>query len=113
MVGGMGAELSRSRFVLFRSPELLLGATEYSTAVDMWSIGCIFAELMLKEPLFQGKGELDQIAQVSILSFSSLVSLLPTLSDAFFFLPSRSSKPSAILPSTPGQDGPLFLSPSH
>lgn len=48
-----------------RSPELLLGATEYSTAVDMWSIGCIFAELMLKEPLFQGKGEIDQINQVS------------------------------------------------
>ncbi|KAL7411870.1 putative cell division cycle 2 [Mrakia frigida] len=48
----------------YRSPELLLGATEYSTAVDMWSIGCIFAELMLKEPLFQGKGELDQIAQI-------------------------------------------------
>lgn len=32
----------------------------------MWSIGCIFAELMLKEPLFQGKGELDQIAQVRL-----------------------------------------------
>jgi cell division cycle 2-like protein len=30
----------------------------------MWSIGCIFAELMLKEPLFQGKGEIDQINQV-------------------------------------------------
>lgn len=49
----------------YRSPELLLGATEYSTAVDMWSIGCIFGELILKEPLLPGKGQIDQIAKVS------------------------------------------------
>lgn len=48
-----------------RSPELLLGATEYTTAVDMWSIGCIFGELILKEPLLPGKGEIDQINKVS------------------------------------------------
>lgn len=46
------------------APELLLGATEYSTAVDMWSIGCIFGELLLKEPLLPGKGEIDQINKV-------------------------------------------------
>jgi len=48
-----------------RSPELLLGAKEYTTAVDMWSVGCIFAELMQKEPLFAGRGEIDQINKVS------------------------------------------------
>lgn len=48
----------------YRSPELLLGATEYTTAVDMWSIGCIFGELILKEPLLPGKGEIDQIAKI-------------------------------------------------
>ena len=48
-----------------RSPELLLGATQYTTAVDMWSIGCIFGELILKEPLLPGKGEIDQVAKVS------------------------------------------------
>jgi cell division cycle 2-like protein len=47
-----------------RSPELLLGAKEYTTAVDMWSVGCIFAELMQKEPLFTGRGEIDQINKV-------------------------------------------------
>lgn len=47
------------------APELLLGETEYSTAVDMWSIGCIFAELIQKEPLLPGKGEIDQIQRVS------------------------------------------------
>jgi cell division cycle 2-like protein len=48
----------------YRAPELLLGAKEYSTSVDMWSIGCIFGELLLKEPLLQGKNEVDQLAKV-------------------------------------------------
>ena len=37
---------------------------EYSTPVDMWSVGCIFAEMMLQKPLFQGKGEIDQLNQI-------------------------------------------------
>ena len=32
----------------YRSPELLLGCKKYSTAVDMWSVGCIFAEFILR-----------------------------------------------------------------
>ncbi|GHJ89195.1 hypothetical protein NliqN6_5597 [Naganishia liquefaciens] len=48
----------------YRSPELLLGAKDYSTAVDMWSVGCIFAELMQKQPLFPGRGEIDQIGLI-------------------------------------------------
>ncbi|SCV69878.1 BQ2448_1272 [Microbotryum intermedium] len=48
----------------YRAPELLFGATEYTTAVDMWSIGCIFGELILKEPLLPGKGEIDQVAKI-------------------------------------------------
>lgn len=47
-----------------RAPEILLGATTYSTAVDMWSVGCIFAELLLKEPLFQAKGEIELIPMI-------------------------------------------------
>lgn len=50
----------------YRSPELLLGAKEYTTAVDMWSVGCIFAELLQKEPLFPGRGEIDQLNRVSV-----------------------------------------------
>ncbi|KAL7668898.1 hypothetical protein ACOME3_009580 [Neoechinorhynchus agilis] len=45
----------------YRSPELLLGARKYSTAVDMWSVGCIFGELLLSKPLFPGKSEIDQV----------------------------------------------------
>ncbi|KAJ1279507.1 hypothetical protein BS78_04G161900 [Paspalum vaginatum] len=48
----------------YRAPELLLGAKEYSTAIDMWSLGCIMAELLLKEPLFTGKSEIDQLHKI-------------------------------------------------
>ena len=48
----------------YRSPELLLGTEEYSTAVDLWSIGCILAELLSREPLFQGRSEIDQLIKI-------------------------------------------------
>ena len=48
----------------YRSPELLLGTRVYDSAVDMWSLGCIFAELLTCEPLFQGKNEVDQLARI-------------------------------------------------
>lgn len=40
--------------IWYRAPELLLGAKHYTTAVDMWAVGCIFAELLTLKPLFQG-----------------------------------------------------------
>ncbi|KAJ0976983.1 hypothetical protein J5N97_012457 [Dioscorea zingiberensis] len=48
----------------YRAPELLLGAKQYSTAIDMWSLGCIMAELLTKEPLFNGKSEMDQLDKI-------------------------------------------------
>lgn len=48
----------------YRAPELLLGAKEYSTSVDMWSVGCIFAEFLRMEPLFPGKTEMDQLSRI-------------------------------------------------
>ena len=41
----------------YRAPELLLGSNEYSTPVDAWSAGCIFAEIVTKRPLFDGDSE--------------------------------------------------------
>lgn len=38
----------------YRAPEILLGARSYSTPVDVWSVGCIFAEMINQRPLFQG-----------------------------------------------------------
>ncbi|KAK9690032.1 hypothetical protein RND81_09G099800 [Saponaria officinalis] len=48
----------------YRAPELLLGAKEYSTAVDMWSVGCIMAELLTRKPLFDGKTEPEQLNKI-------------------------------------------------
>ena len=55
----------------YRAPELLLGTKQYSTAIDMWSLGCIMAELLSKEPLFNGKTEFDQIDKVFSMSVIS------------------------------------------
>ncbi|KAK0099619.1 hypothetical protein ONS96_008119 [Cadophora gregata f. sp. sojae] len=48
----------------YRAPELLLGTERYGTAVDMWSVGCIFGELLTKEPLLQGKNEVDELSRI-------------------------------------------------
>ncbi|OAF70086.1 hypothetical protein A3Q56_02146 [Intoshia linei] len=45
----------------YRAPELLLGAKLYSTAIDVWSCGCILSEIITKKTMFPGKGELDQL----------------------------------------------------
>ncbi len=39
----------------YRPPELLLGAEHYDPKIDVWSVGCIFAELLSGKPLFPGK----------------------------------------------------------
>ncbi|XP_061987507.1 cyclin-dependent kinase G-2 [Populus nigra] len=48
----------------YRAPELLLGGKRYSTTIDMWSLGCIMAELLSKGPLFNGKTEVDQLDKI-------------------------------------------------
>ena len=48
----------------YRPIELLFGQNVYGPAVDMWSIGCIFGELLKKEAIMQGQGELDQIDRI-------------------------------------------------
>lgn len=48
----------------YRAPELLFGARSYGPAADMWSVGCVFAEIMLRVPLFQGTSEADQLSRI-------------------------------------------------
>lgn len=50
--------------VWYRPPELLFGADRYNAAVDMWSIGCVFAEIFMKKVLFPGFNEMDQISKI-------------------------------------------------
>lgn len=48
-----------SRF--YRAPELIFGNQYYTTAVDIWSVGCIFAEMMLGQPIFRGEDSQEQL----------------------------------------------------
>ena len=69
MYGTPKTRLSPQAITLwYKPPELLLGASEYSAAADMWSVGCIFAELLLRRPFLQGKqtdiSQLDTIFTV-------------------------------------------------
>jgi len=48
----------------YRAPEVILNASEYSKAIDIWSIGCIYAELLGRTALFPGENYLDQIQRV-------------------------------------------------
>ncbi|CAM9481568.1 unnamed protein product, partial [Choristocarpus tenellus] len=45
----------------YRAPEIMLACQEYSKAVDIWSVGCIFAELLLRRPFFPGDNYIDQL----------------------------------------------------
>jgi len=48
----------------YRAPEILLGSATYSIPVDMWSAGCIFGELLTKNPVFPGDSEIDQLFKI-------------------------------------------------
>lgn len=56
----------QSRF--YRSPEVMLGLP-YSVAIDMWSLGCILAEMHTGEPLFSGSDQFDQMQKIVKVSF--------------------------------------------
>ncbi|XP_010252406.1 PREDICTED: probable serine/threonine-protein kinase At1g09600 isoform X2 [Nelumbo nucifera] len=55
---------SRVVTLWYRPPELLLGATEYGVAVDLWSTGCILAELFAGKPIMPGRTEVEQLHKI-------------------------------------------------
>ncbi|XP_073028381.1 probable serine/threonine-protein kinase At1g54610 [Primulina eburnea] len=55
---------SRVVTLWYRPPELLLGATHYGTAVDLWSTGCILAELYAGKPIMPGRTEVEQLHKI-------------------------------------------------
>eukprot|EP00927_Polykrikos_kofoidii_P079556 TRINITY_DN76337_c0_g1_i1.p1 TRINITY_DN76337_c0_g1~~TRINITY_DN76337_c0_g1_i1.p1 ORF type:complete len:394 (-),score=48.09 TRINITY_DN76337_c0_g1_i1:181-1362(-) len=69
----------------YRSPELLLGAKLYTTAVDIWSIGCNFGELIAKRPLLPGKAEEHQLHLVCELLGTPSPKIWPGLNDLPLF----------------------------
>ncbi|CEM23980.1 unnamed protein product [Vitrella brassicaformis CCMP3155] len=48
----------------YRAPELIFGATDYTTAIDIWSMGCVMAEMILGQPLFPGESGVDQLVEI-------------------------------------------------
>jgi len=48
----------------YRAPELLLGSNHYGFAIDIWALGCIFAELMLRVPYFAAESDIDQLQKI-------------------------------------------------
>lgn len=48
----------------YRAPELIFGATNYTCSIDVWSAGCVMAELMLCQPLFPGESAIDQLVEI-------------------------------------------------
>ncbi|KAG8366930.1 hypothetical protein BUALT_Bualt16G0019200 [Buddleja alternifolia] len=55
---------SRVVTLWYRPPELLLGSTNYGEAVDLWSVGCVFAELFIGRPLLKGRTEVEQLHKI-------------------------------------------------
>ena len=56
----------------YRAPELILSCSDYGWPIDMWAIGCIFAEFLTLKPLFPGKTEGSQlIEQIAVLGLPS------------------------------------------
>ncbi|KAK9682297.1 hypothetical protein RND81_10G063700 [Saponaria officinalis] len=55
---------SRVVTLWYRPPELLLGSTNYGAYVDMWSLGCVFAELLIGKPILKGKTEVEQLHKI-------------------------------------------------
>ncbi|KAJ9683731.1 hypothetical protein PVL29_019347 [Vitis rotundifolia] len=55
---------SRVVTLWYRPPELILGSTSYGVSVDLWSVGCVFAELLIGKPLFKGRTEVEQLHKI-------------------------------------------------
>ncbi|RRT70567.1 hypothetical protein BHE74_00017973 [Ensete ventricosum] len=80
----------------YRAPELLLCCDNYDTSIDVWSVGCIFAELLGRKPIFPGTECLNQLKLI--------VNILGTMSDADigFIDNPKARKYIKSLPYTPG-----------
>ncbi|XWS40922.1 hypothetical protein CRYUN_Cryun17cG0037700 [Craigia yunnanensis] len=55
---------SRVVTLWYRPPELLMGSTSYEVSVDLWSVGCVFAELLMGKPILKGRTEVEQLHKI-------------------------------------------------
>ncbi|KAK4492012.1 hypothetical protein RD792_002800 [Penstemon davidsonii] len=81
----------------YRAPELLLNCSEYTSAIDMWSVGCILMEILKRKPLFPGKDYVQQLGLINELLGS------PEDSDLGFLRSDNARKYVKQLPHVPKQ----------
>uniref|UniRef100_A0A7S1C3Y2 Cyclin-dependent kinase 2 homolog n=1 Tax=Bicosoecida sp. CB-2014 TaxID=1486930 RepID=A0A7S1C3Y2_9STRA len=100
----------------YRSPDVLLGSRKYSTPVDIWSVGCIFAEMANGRPLFPGTSDEDQLAYIfrslgtpTVDIFPGLTALPDYVEGAFPMYPAPESL-KGLVPSLDDQGVDLFTS---
>lgn len=63
--GELGPMLHEAMTIWYRPPELLFGCTNYGPASDMWSVGCVFAEMILKHPFLTGNSDFNQLQLIA------------------------------------------------
>lgn len=71
----------------YRAPDILMGSKNYSTSVDIWSVGCIFAEMVNRKPLFPGQNEEDQLMKIFKLRATPSVEAWPSLKELPLYKP--------------------------
>ncbi|SCU77854.1 LAFA_0A03686g1_1 [Lachancea sp. 'fantastica'] len=79
----------------YRPPELLLGSTNYGTAVDMWGCGCLLVELFQQAAIFQGTNEVEQLNAIFAVMGTPSIDQWPTLFDMpwfFMMIPQQTCK---------------------
>jgi serine/threonine protein kinase len=98
----------------YRAPEVLLGSRLYSTAVDVWSMGCIFCELITRTPLLRGDSEIDQLFRIFKLLGTPTEATWPgvkSLSNFKMTFPQWGPMTLAVIPAL--QEDPLALDLVH
>jgi cyclin-dependent kinase len=70
-----------ARRLWYRAPEMLLRKSHYSSEIDSWSVGCIFAELAIGQPLFDGESEIEHLFKIYALTGSPTAEVLALISN--------------------------------
>lgn len=71
----------------YRAPDILMGSKNYNTSVDIWSVGCIFAELVTRRPLFPGHNDEDQLMKIFKGRGTPSLEAWPTMKDLPLYKP--------------------------
>lgn len=84
----------------YRAPEILLGTEKYAVEIDMWSVGCIFGELINRRPLFMGDCQIDQLYKIFRFFGTPTETTWPGISS----LPNYTKEFPKFKPKGPGED---------